>query len=85
MVLAPQLTLQRTVQVAEDLPSAPQVLADLLALLKDPDSGIAEVTVLLRRDVGLTTRVLRIANSVVYNKGDPVGSLEEALARVGLK
>lgn len=83
MVLAAQLTLPRTVQVAENLPSAPRVLADLLELLKDPNNGIEEVTVLLRRDVGLTTRVLRIANSIVYTNGDPAGSLEEGLGRIG--
>jgi len=54
-----------------------------MELLKDPNNGVEEVTVLLRRDAGLTTRVLRIANSVVYSKGDAVGSLEEALGRVG--
>ena len=83
MVFSPQLTLSRAVQVADSLPSAPAVLADLLELLKDPDNGVAAVTVLMRRDVGLTTRVLRIANSVVYSKGDPASSLEEALGRVG--
>jgi HD-like signal output (HDOD) protein len=58
-------------------------LAELNALLQDVKNGLDEVAALLRRDAGLTARVIRIANGIVYNQGDPVGSLEEALGRVG--
>jgi HD-like signal output (HDOD) protein len=73
----------RAVQVAEGLPSAPRVLAELQELLRDPNNGLEVVTELLRRDAGLTARIIRIANGVIYNKGDPVATLEEALGRVG--
>jgi len=55
----------------------------LQELLQDANNGIDEVARLLRRDTGLTARVVRIANGIVYNKGDPVASLDEALGRVG--
>lgn len=77
------LTLARVVQFADSLPTVPRVLAQIQELLKDTNSGIEEISALLRRDSGLATRVMRIANSIVYNKGDPVASLEEALGRVG--
>ncbi|MCX6955180.1 MAG: HDOD domain-containing protein [Verrucomicrobia bacterium] len=77
------LTSARAVEVADRLPSAPRVLAELQELLKDANADLEKVTSLLRRDTGLTARVIRIANGVVYNSGDPVASLEEALGRVG--
>ncbi len=83
MAVINPLTPQRVVQVADNLPSAPRVLAELQELLKDANNGIDEVSGLLRRDAGLTARVMRIANGIVYNKGDPVVSLEEAMGRVG--
>jgi len=85
MSLARPLTLPRVLQIADALPSAPKVLAELNALLQDPNNGLDEVSGKLRLDSGLTARVLRIANGIVYNQGDPVASLEEALARVGFK
>lgn len=83
MLATTPITSARAVEVADKLPSAPRVLADLQEMLKDPNTDIDAVTGLLRRDTGLTARVIRIANGVVYNSGDPVASLEEALARVG--
>lgn len=79
------ITCARAVQAAENLPSAPRVLAELQELLRDPNNGLDEVTDLLRHDSGLTARIIRIANGVVYNKGDPVATLEEALGRVGFE
>lgn len=80
---AQSITAHRAVQIAETLPAAPRVLAELQVLLQDPNNGLDEVAEVLRHDMGLTSRVIRIANGVMFNKGDPVGSLEEALVRVG--
>lgn len=77
------LASQRVVQVADGMPSAPRVLAEVQALLKNANNDLDEVTALLRRDAGLTARVIRIANGVVYGAGERVASLEEALGRVG--
>ncbi|MES2697700.1 MAG: HDOD domain-containing protein [Verrucomicrobiota bacterium] len=69
--------------MAETLPAAPRVLAELQTLLQDPNNGLEEITGVLRQDIGLTSRVIRIANGVMFNKGGSVGSLEEALGRIG--
>ena len=65
------------------LPASPQVLARLDPLLANLESSVDEVTELLRRDPALTARIIRIANSVAYNRGEPLASIEEALMRVG--
>jgi HD-like signal output (HDOD) protein len=67
------------------LPAAPQILARLDPLLLNMESSIDEITRLLRRDAALTARIIRIANSIAFNAGDPIASLEEALVRVGFK
>jgi HD-like signal output (HDOD) protein len=74
---------ERILRVADGLPGAPKVLTELQDLLKDPNSDLGTVTSLLRRDSVLTARIIRIANGAVYNRGEPVGALEDALARVG--
>ena len=69
--------------VVKTLPAAPQILSQLGRLLLDINSDLADITLLLKRDAALTTRIIRISNSAIYNTGLPFASLEEALARVG--
>ncbi len=84
-MIATPVTRERLLHVVKVLPAAPQILAQLGYLLLDMNSGLGEVTELLRRDAGLTARIIRVANSSFYNKGTPSASLVEALARVGFK
>ncbi len=65
------------------LPASPQILARLDPLLMNVESSLDEITSLLRRDAALTARIIRIANSVAYNRGEPLSSIEEALMRIG--
>lgn len=65
------------------LPASPQILSKLDPLLANVESSLEDITDLLRRDAALTARIIRIANSVMYNRGEPLGSIEEALMRVG--
>lgn len=83
MTTTPRISRERLVKVADSLPGAPKILIELQEVLKDPNSDLEHVTALLRRDSGLTARILRIANGMFYNRGESVGALEEALSRVG--
>src|SRR3569832_1222972 len=65
------------------LPASPQILSKLDPLLANVESSVEDITDLLRRDPALTARIIRIANSVMYNRGESIGSIEEALMRVG--
>ncbi len=80
--LSNRASLQRAVR---NFPAAPMILARLERLLADYNSPLEDITALLKCDAALTTRILRIANSSVYNVGDPCASLEEAVLRVGFR
>ena len=73
---------EKILTAAKSLPVAPQIMARLHKMLLDSNSGLPEIATLLKRDVSLTTRIIRIANSPAYNGGG-LGSIEEALQRVG--
>lgn len=83
LLTQPALSLERVIKVADTLPCAPMILTALQELLSDPNADFEHITFLLRRDITLTSRLIRLANSIVYRRGEPAGSLEEALARVG--
>jgi HD-like signal output (HDOD) protein len=70
-------------EVAKALPAAPRLLIDLGKLIRSPDVDANEITALLRRDPALVSRLIRIANSAVYARAEPVASIEEALACIG--
>lgn len=82
MTLNPSMR-EAMLHVAEKMPMAPVILAQLGRLLLYADTDLADIIGLLRRDPALTSRLIRLANSVVYGGGDRLGSLDEALARVG--
>src|SRR3954468_16045358 len=69
--------------VVKTLPAAPQILAQLGGLLLDENPELDGIVKLINRDAALTTRIIRVSNSPLYNVGPPYASLEEALARVG--
>lgn len=76
------LSEERLIATAKLLPAAPQIMARLHKMLLDSNSGMTEIAALLKRDLALTTRIIRVANSAAY-KGGGLGTIEEALHRVG--
>ncbi|MDX2185810.1 MAG: HDOD domain-containing protein [Opitutaceae bacterium] len=69
---------------AERLPSTPQIYARLNAALKDPDIGLDEIAAIVRLDASLSARVLRLSNSPMFGRGQPVDNLMDAINRTGL-
>lgn len=75
-------TNEHLIRIAESLPAAPRIMSRLHRLLLDSRSGWVEIAQLLKCDPALTTRLVRIANSPMY-QGRGIGSVEGALQRVG--
>ncbi len=74
---------EKILKIAQQIPASAQVLAQLGQLLMDVNSGLDEIAVLLKRDTALAARIIRISNSAAYGSGSRVGSIEEAVGRVG--
>ncbi|MEM9158208.1 MAG: HDOD domain-containing protein [Verrucomicrobiota bacterium] len=72
-------------QAAKELPPSPQIFGKLGSLLKDPDTGLDDITELVNTDSSLTASVLRLSNSALYSLGTPVDTLDEAINRVGFR
>lgn len=65
------------------LPNSPMVMQKLLTLLDDLNSGLEQLTELLRLERALAARVIQLANGPVYGGAVPCGTIEEAVQRVG--
>lgn len=67
----------------QHLPPAPKVVPPLLQLLRQPDIDTDRVIRLIGLDPSLTASVLRLGNSVAFNRGVAVETLNDAVGRLG--
>jgi len=66
------------------LPAMPQILLKLMELCQDEDAGMAEIAELVATDAGITSRLMKIANSAAYQRATRAVNLLEALNTVGI-
>ncbi|RMG57813.1 MAG: HDOD domain-containing protein [Deltaproteobacteria bacterium] len=76
--------LENLMKRIRDLPSLPESLLEINRALEDERISIKEVCDIIERDVGLTTRVLRVANSSFYGLSGRVDTVPRALTLLGL-
>jgi HD-like signal output (HDOD) protein len=67
------------------LPSLSSINKALQALLLAEQRYSAQISEIVRRDPSLTSRLLRLVNSVYYGLSTPVNSIEEAVFYLGVR
>jgi HD-like signal output (HDOD) protein len=78
-----RFTLEEIHKSIDELPSLPTVVYELTRIINDPMSSTKEVEELMATDMGLTTRVLKLANSAYYAIPGGVSNLSRAIAYIG--
>jgi len=66
------------------LPSIPELAHSLIQTLKDEDAGVEAVSDLIGRDPAMAAKLLQLANSAQFGLPRGVGSIEDAIAMVGM-
>lgn len=82
-VAAAAFSREKLLQVARALPADLHVLSQLGEILQDVNSELDQIAGLLRRDVALAARIVRISNSPVFGGGGDIATVEDAVNRVG--
>ncbi len=72
-------------RVANSFAATPRIMVALGWLLRDPQVELEDIANQLRQDTTLSARLLRIANSTAFAPGEPVSSIQDAAALIGLK
>lgn len=83
-VLGPLLAAHFADQALE-LPLLPTYATQVVALCSDPSSDARSLAQLLQRDPSLAAHVLAIANSAAFAAREPIVSLQQAIARMGVR
>lgn len=68
-----------------DLPTIPETLSRILRLLEDPNSGARDLAEVIRSDAPLAAKILRLANSPVYQKHRSITTVHECVAVLGYR
>jgi len=84
-MIAPAFSETELRLVAQELPAAPRLLVEIGQLFRRPCVDVTDITALLRQDTALVARLIRMANSAVYARAEPAGSIEEAIACIGFR
>lgn len=79
------MTADQLVAKVDVLPAFPASVAQLLQRLRDPAVTAKDIEATLRPDPALTARLLALANSGYYRAVGQIGSVHDAVVRLGLK
>ncbi len=78
------LTPHDIVTSVSEIGALPQTMATVLKVIDNPTAGTDEIAAIINRDVALTTRVLKMVNSVRYGRSRKVAHVSEAVRVMGL-
>lgn len=74
-----------TVLTGQALKTNRVALMEILATLQDPDCDVTELESLIKQDVSVSYKILRIINSAFYNLPREIQSIKQAIVALGLK
>jgi len=66
-----------------DIPMISEVAQKLIALNADPNHSLRDVVQIVEKDVYVTARLLRIANSALYSRGNEITTVQRAVMHLG--
>lgn len=68
----------------KQLPTLPVLVLQVQRAIADEQSGLRDIGRIIERDPALTARLLRVANSAAFARGEPVTSVGTAIGRLGM-
>jgi putative nucleotidyltransferase with HDIG domain len=78
-------TILERIRNIEDLPTLPSAVLEVLSLAHSPDTSIQRISECIYKDPPLAAKVLKMANSAFYRRGDrKVETLHHAIVFLGL-
>jgi len=67
------------------LPALPAAASAALGMARDPEADVDKLCRVIQTDIGLSARVLKVANSAALGRRNPARKLQEAIITVGLR
>ncbi|WP_022849878.1 HDOD domain-containing protein [Limisalsivibrio acetivorans] len=77
-------TLKKILDSIRDFPPIPQTAFKVIQILKDQEFHVTDLVHCISKDMGLTTEILRLANSGLYNPSNQITTLKQAITYLGM-
>lgn len=68
----------------KQLPTLPSLVLEVQRALANEMSGLRDIGSIIERDPALTARVLRVANSAAFSRGEPITTVRTAIGQLGI-
>jgi HD-like signal output (HDOD) protein len=83
--IARSVSAEHVARQLEELGPMPQVAMEVMQLTEDPESDSRDIERTVTRDPVIAAKVLTMANSAFFSKGQPCQTLQQASTRLGMK
>jgi len=70
--------------LTDSLPTFDSILTRLLGIISDADASLDQLLEVVKCDLAISAKIIRIANSVFYCRGSTIVDLKRAMMRIGL-
>ena len=74
----------KTVLESPSLPTLPTVAYKLISISSNEEIGMKDIADLISKDASLSAKVLKIANSALYNLPCKISTIHQAASRLGM-
>ncbi len=81
----PAMEIAKLVSRVVELSTLPEVTRRILAITEDPDSTVRDLNEVLRHDLALSSKILRVVNSAFYGLPGRVADLDRAIVLLGFQ
>jgi len=76
----------RTLVISLDrLPTIPAIYSEMMEMLNQPEAVLEEVAAIVKKDPGLTAKLLQLVNSAFFGLSRPIASVLEAVTYLGME
>ncbi len=79
------ISLEELVSRVDEIPVFPQIITNIIHKIEDPEAGASEVEAEIKKDQGLTTKILRLANSSYYGSRRNIITVADAVVLLGFQ
>ncbi len=83
--IMPRSEVQSLLDNGVDLKALSPTIAQLLQMTRNARTSIDSIVKVVRQDYAVSMKVLKLANSAVYTRGEPVDTIMKAVMRIGLE
>ncbi|WP_265821435.1 HDOD domain-containing protein [Geovibrio ferrireducens] len=67
-----------------DFPPIPQTAFKVVKILENPEYHVTDLVYCVSKDMGLTTEILRLANSALYSPSSKISTIKQAITYLGM-